>query len=63
MTPYEATLQGIEAGAAGITVTLEDGTISVHHHEGPLLLEIKNAKAGSWDKIWDTLRSLQPVKS
>ncbi len=62
MTPYEATLQGIDAGAASITISLEDGNISVHHHEGPLLLEVKNAEAGSWDKIWETLRSLKSKK-
>lgn len=61
MTPYELRLQGIDAGNASITITLEDGCISVYHHEGPLLLEVENAEDGSWDKIWETLHSLKSV--
>lgn len=53
-----------ERGEASILIELKDGNITVWHgtedkeHKTPLL-EIPNAKAGSWDKIWKTLKSLK----
>ena len=58
-----------ERGEASIFIELKDGDITVYHGtEGKniegrgngkaILKEIKNAKAGSWDKIWGTLLSL-----
>ena len=51
-----------EKGQASILIKLEDGNITVEHgteHDGTPLLFIPNAKMGSWDKIWETLKALQ----
>ncbi len=50
-----------ETGEASIRIELRSGNITVWHgteDNGTPLLEILNAKAGSWDKIWETLNSL-----
>lgn len=59
-----------ERGEASIFIELKDGDITVYHgtegqnREGrgngkAILKEIKNAKAGSWDKIWKVLEDLK----
>ena len=58
MTPYEATLAGLEAGAASIRVELDNGTIKVYHGEdGSLLLHVSGVKDGTWDALWALLRA------
>ena len=50
-----------ERGSACIFIELTEGNITVYHGESKkqtVLLEIKNASAGSWDKIWKTLTKL-----
>ena len=62
-TNYELTIEGIEAGAASIHIELSGGNIVVKHGtDGSVLKEIKNAEAGSWDKLWDTINSIESVK-
>lgn len=51
-----------ERGEASILIKLENGNIIVEHgteHNGIPLLVKKNVKAGSWDKIWETLNNLE----
>jgi len=54
----------IERGSASMLIDLSDGNINVFHgsDNSDVLLEIKNAPRGSWDKIWNTLRSIKGVK-
>lgn len=53
----------IERGAASIVITLEQGKITVTHGTARVVLhEVENAKAGSWDKIWNAIRSIESVK-
>ena len=60
---YELTIEGIEAGAASILIDLEGGNIVVKHGtDGTVLKEIKNAEAGSWDKLWEGIDSIKSVK-
>lgn len=56
----------VEVGEASVYVELINGNIKVYHgadfkaKEKPyFLLKIKNAKPGSWDKIWDALRKIK----
>ena len=57
-TPYDATLKGWDAGAASIRLELDNGTIKVYHGEdGDLLLHISEVRNGTWDTIWDILKS------
>jgi hypothetical protein len=58
MTPYEATLAGLEAGAAGIRIELNNGKITVYHSEaGAILLKRKKVKAGTWKALWALLEN------
>jgi hypothetical protein len=63
MTPYDATLVGLDAGAAGIRLEMDNGTLKVYHTEGnALLLDVKNVKAGTWDAIWALMKASGKVK-
>jgi hypothetical protein len=56
MTPYEATIAGLEAGAASMRIELDNGTIKVYHgSDGDLLLSVSNVKAGTWNKLWKVM--------
>ena len=48
-----------EAGQAGVSLELEDGIISVYHHEGHILLKSQAANKGDWDKIWALFDKLE----
>lgn len=62
-TPYELTIEGIEAGAASIFIELTQGRITVKHGtDGTILKEIDKAKNGSWNKIWDTINAIERVE-
>jgi hypothetical protein len=53
----------IEAGAAHFSADLSGGTITVRHGTtNEILRQIKNAEAGSWDKIWNAIRAIKSVK-
>lgn len=59
MTPYEATISGLDAGAASIRIELDNGAIRVYHGEdGSLLLHRINVKSGTWDKLWVMLENI-----
>ena len=47
-------------GSAVILITLRDGNITVHHGTQPdlLLAEKRNAPPGTWDALWECIRSL-----
>jgi len=63
MTPFEGTIAGLDAGAASMRIELDNGTIKVYHGEdGDLLLSVLNVKAGTWDKLWDTMKTSGVVK-
>lgn len=52
----------VDGGQASILIKLEDGNIIVEHgteHNGTPLLRIDNAKEGSWDRIWATLKAIE----
>jgi len=51
----------IEKGSAEFKVTLSDGNITITRNSGHILHEIKDAEEGSFDKIWETIRSLKSV--
>lgn len=55
--PFEATLEGLDAGAACIKVENNNGVIEVTNGDGVVLLQAKNVKAGTWDSIWNILES------
>jgi hypothetical protein len=52
-----------EIGRAGMIIELINGNIIVKHGSATdeVLLEINDAEAGSWDKIWNTLRNLKSI--
>jgi len=54
-----------ESGRAGMIIELINGNIIVRHGSSTdeILLEIENAEAGSWDKIWKTLRNLKSINN
>jgi len=63
MTPYDATLAGLDAGAAGIRLEMDNGTLKAYHSEdGVLLLDVKNVKAGTWDAIWALMKASGDVQ-
>lgn len=52
----------IEKGSASIKIDLDNGNITVYHGEDEdVLHKIINAEDGSWDKIWELLRSIKSV--
>lgn len=52
----------IEQGAAHMNIELSKGTIIVTHgSSGKVLHEVKNAKKGSWDKLWTAIREIESV--
>jgi hypothetical protein len=56
--PYKATISGLDAGAASIHLAKNNGVIEVTHGDGgAVLLQTKNVKDGTWDKIWALLES------
>ena len=58
MTPYEATINGLDAGAATIRLEHDNGTIKAFHGEdGKLLIHVEAVKAGTWDKLWELLEN------
>ncbi len=54
-----------ESGRAGMIIELINGNIIVRHGSATdeVLLEIPDAEAGSWDKIWKTLRDLKSINN
>ena len=63
MTPCEATLKGLDAGASSILLELDNGTITAHHgSDGSLLLEVSDVRAGTWDALWALLESCGKVE-
>jgi len=63
MTPYDATIKGLDAGAAGIRLEMDNGTIKAYHSEGgALLLDVRKVKAGTWDAIWALMKASGKVK-
>lgn len=55
------TQQKIETGAASVLIELSAGTVTVKHgaDDTTILLQIKNAEQGSWNKIWNALSSIK----
>jgi hypothetical protein len=63
MTPYEATLAGLEAGAASMRIELDNGTIKVYHGtDGDMLLSVSQVKSGTWDKLWKVMKESGTVE-
>jgi len=61
-TPYEATLEGLDAGAGSILITFNNGVIEVKHGgDGSLLMQSKNVSEGTMDKIWTLLEDCGDV--
>jgi hypothetical protein len=56
-TPYEATLQGLDAGAATIRIEHNNGVIEVTNTNGAILMQAKNVPEGTFDAIWNILES------
>ena len=49
-----------EIGAAGMLMTLSEGTITVRHSEdNSVLFEAKNAVYGSWSKLWKAIEGIE----
>jgi hypothetical protein len=55
--PYEATLAGLDAGAAQITIVHNNGAVEVTNANGAILMQAKNVKAGAFDAIWEVLNN------
>jgi len=56
LSPPEAIEKGLEAGAASLTIEMNNGVIEVlHHTDGTPLLQTRNVKDGTWAKIWRLL--------
>jgi hypothetical protein len=55
----------VEIGRAAMIIELINGNIIVRHGSATdeVLLEINDAEAGSWDKIWKTLRNLKSINN
>jgi len=54
--------KNIERGEASFIADLTDGTITITHGTDKVILfQAKNAKEGSWDKIWETIKSIESV--
>jgi hypothetical protein len=52
-----------ELGEASITIELQNSNITVKHGEdGSILLKINDVKQGSWDKLWEAIRSIESAK-
>ncbi len=63
MSPYEATLKGLDAGTAGMLVEMDNGTLKVFSCGGKrLLLSMTKVKAGTWDKLWEVMAASGKVK-
>ena len=62
-TPETATLNDRkESGAASLKIEMSDGNITVIHGTDDVVLhKIENAKQGSWNKLWETIKSLKSV--
>lgn len=53
MTPYDATVAGLESGAASMKIELDNGTIKVYHGaDGDLSLHVSHVKYGTWNELW-----------
>ena len=65
MKTIEKRITEIESGRAGMIIELINGNIIVRHGSATdeVLLEIPDAEAGSWDKIWKTLRDLKSINN
>lgn len=50
-----------EKGAASILIDLSNGNITVYHgtEQGAILLSKKNVPEGTWNAIWEHLRSIK----
>lgn len=58
-TQSELRDKGLDPGSASIRIDLHDGKIIVYHgQDGGVLKTIPEAKAGSWNKIWEVLNNL-----
>tara|TARA_A100001201_G_scaffold23240_2_gene26396 strand:+ start:4643 stop:4843 length:201 start_codon:yes stop_codon:yes gene_type:complete len=44
-----------EKGSAGISITLHDGVMYVHHEDGTLLHQ-RDAWHGEWNELWQFIR-------
>ena len=63
MTPYEATLAGLDAGAASVRIELDNGTIKAYRtDDGSPLLDVSDVKAGTWDALWTLLEGCGKVE-
>ena len=52
----------VERGEASIKIDLTDGMITVYHGtDGDVLHQVKNARKGSWDKLWKAIRAIKPI--
>lgn len=48
-----------EEGAASVHIELSEGNITVFHGtDGVILHKAENVPAGSWDRLWDAIKSL-----
>ncbi|MBC8146506.1 MAG: hypothetical protein H8E98_00805 [Bacteroidetes bacterium] len=55
-------LKNIELGAASIFIELKKGKITVRHGNcRTILKQIDNCKAGSWDKIWNSISNIESI--
>ncbi len=62
LSPYEAELAGLDAGAASVRIELDNGKLWAYHGgDGTLLLEVSGVKAGTWDALWAILENCGSV--
>ena len=52
----------VEKGKADFCVGISKGTITVRRSSGEILHQVKNAKKGSWDKIWEAIKAIESTK-
>ncbi len=55
LSPTEAMNKGLAAGASHIVIETNNGAIEVHHGDGSLLMQTKNVRKGTMNKIWELL--------
>lgn len=55
-----AVVPDIEKGTASIKIELKKGCITVTHGtDGDVLYNVDNVPAGTWQKLWDAIKSLK----
>jgi hypothetical protein len=63
MTPTEAQSAGLEAGAAILTIELQNGFLTVcRGADGDCLLRVSGVQAGTWDRLWTVLEKSGKVE-